>query len=945
MTPSRNDSTLDPNADDAVPPEGTVSFTPSSDGKSASSDRTAFTQKLRAFGANSSRYVFLSEIGRGGMGVVHRAFDRVTRRRLAVKRILADASAASTIPARGSDPNPTSFGRFVAEAQLTAQLDHPGIVPVHEIGLDEHDNVFFAMKLVEGEDLRTIFDKVRVGVDDWNLPRAVLVLQKVCEAMAFAHSKGVVHRDLKPGNVMVGRFGEVFVMDWGLARVIAERHGATRSSGDDSPAIPPVATEGSKIESTATPALTLEGDVLGTPAYMPPEQAEGRQGEITGQTDVYAVGAMLYHLLAGEMPYGDLNGARGSPRTLLAAALSGPPTPLADLAPAAPPPLVAICEKAMAREKDERYASMEALGSDLRAWLEQRVVSAYRTGAIAEFALWTRRNRALSSTLAAALVVIAALGTASYNGIRAQRNKALASAYDADIERGKVLRLADVKRLDQLVAREKALWPARPAIVNDLGEWIADAKNLVSRLPLHRATLESLREGALPYTPADAESDRTNHPAAATLHRVELQRGSFLAARLTDPQEAARRDAAVAKMDEYLAELRAATSVRRTWRFTDVERQWQHDVLAELIDRIAVLETSDDAALHGVTIRAMEMRRESAASIQRRSIDDHLDGWNEAIAAIAGDSRFHGLRLAPQIGLIPLGRDPDSKLFEFADSETGKPPPRDAGGRLVIDDDSALVFVLLPGGTFLMGSQSHDPGAPNYDSDASSTSADSEGNPVHVALDPFFISKYEMTQGQWLRVTGTNPAYYPAGTSRGGRRVTLRNPVEAVSWLDCTSVARRLGFLLPTEAQWEYAARAGTSTRYSTGDDVGSLNGYANIADATAAREQPEWRFDPEVDDGNVIHAAVGSFKPNAFGLHDTIGNVFEWCRDSECDYAQPPQPGDGERVKTDDSERVIRGGSFSYSAIYAKSAARDHVNPTSQASHTGYRPSRAITQ
>jgi serine/threonine protein kinase len=151
------------------------------------------------------RYAMKSEVGRGGMGAVLRVWDEDLRRHLAMKVVLPEgALPAAPVPA---SPDPRRLGRFFEEAQITAQLDHPGIVPVHELGLTNDGRVYFTMKLVHGRDLQTIFGLARSGAEGWSPTRAVGVLLKVCEAMGYAHSKGVVHRDLKPANIMVGGWG------------------------------------------------------------------------------------------------------------------------------------------------------------------------------------------------------------------------------------------------------------------------------------------------------------------------------------------------------------------------------------------------------------------------------------------------------------------------------------------------------------------------------------------------------------------------------------------------------------------------------------------------------------------------------------------------------------------------------------------------------------------
>ena len=339
-------------------------------------------------GSVADRYRDEQEIAAGGMGTIYRVWDPSLERGIA-KKVLGS---------RKQGPGSTAglVERFLDEAQVTAQLDHPGIVPVHELGIDAAGRVYFTMSLVRGQNFKEIIDLVHRGEDGWTRTRALGVLQRVCEAVAFAHSKGVIHRDLKPANIMVGPFGQTYVLDWGLARVEGQ---SVRSHGD----------QGTKSE-PASPNLTREGDIVGTPAYMAPEQARGELEAVGPHSDVYAIGAMLYHLLAGRMPYADAGSKTW--QAVLDATLSGSPTPLRTLRRDIPEELVAIQERAMNREPGRRYESAQDLGDDLRAFLETRVVRAHRTGAFAELNKWVRRNRLAASAAALALVsLVAGLGT------------------------------------------------------------------------------------------------------------------------------------------------------------------------------------------------------------------------------------------------------------------------------------------------------------------------------------------------------------------------------------------------------------------------------------------------------------------------------------------------------------------------------------------------------
>jgi len=299
-----------------------------------------------------------------------------------------------------------------------------------------------------------------------------------------------------------------------------------------------------------------------------------------------------------------------------------------------------------------------------------------------------------------------------------------------------------------------------------------------------------------------------------------------------------------------------------------------------------------------------------------------------------------------QIGLTPIGRDPSSGLWEFAHLETGTIPGRDEKGRLKITGETGLVFVLLPGEVFRMGARRPTDGEPVGSPNVDPWARTIEAPVTAVRLAPFFLSKYEMTQGQWRRFTGRNPSLYPAGSRHGRQRVTERHPVEQVSWNDVSDVVRRLGLRLPTEAQWEYAARGGTTTVWWSGDERESVRGAANIADRSAValgvvRPIRDW---PEFDDGIAVHAPVGSLRPNRFGLHDVIGNVAEWCRDRDGKYDAPRRSGDGEILETiEHRSRILRGGSFRARVTDCRSAHRNFFARETSVETVGVRPARAL--
>jgi len=438
---------------------------------------TANREKDPANSELIGRYNVLGEVGRGGMGAIFKVRDEEMRRTLAMKVVLNPGSSKD--PTVADDLDDARIIRFLEEAQVSGQLEHPGIVPVHELGLDEEGHLFFTMRLVKGRTLEDIFELAQKESEGWNLTRALGVIQKVCEAMAYAHEKHVMHRDLKPANIMVGRFGETYVMDWGLAKLL------DREETDEDRREIARFTQASLLtsersdesgESMASPFATLDGSVVGTPSYMAPEQAMGKTDEIGPSCDIFSAGAMLYHLLTGEMPYVK-KGAKIPPSTVLQWVIDGSPKPIAELAPNAPGELVAICEKAMARDASARYGTMLELADEIRAFLEGRVVQAYETGAVAEFRKWIGRNRGFAA--AASIAAITIVGALVWNGwSQAQANERLSKLNTSLDEAGQVAERAreraEASETEALASAEAARTSAAEA------EWQGYAANIAA---------------------------------------------------------------------------------------------------------------------------------------------------------------------------------------------------------------------------------------------------------------------------------------------------------------------------------------------------------------------------------------------------------------------------------------------------------------------------------
>ena len=828
-------------------------------------------------------YQILDVLGRGGMGIVYRARQQTPQRDVALKVL------------RSTMVSGAMLRRFEREAQVLGRLHHIGIGQIYEAGMDDlgaGPQPFFAMELVDGLPVTDYCDEQKLGIRD-----RLMLIAKVCDAVDHAHQNKIVHRDLKPSNILVTADGQPKILDFGVARIIEANAGAGT-----------MVTEARKM--------------VGTLPFMSPEQVADEPNRVDARSDVYSLGVLSYRILTGRHPFA-VN-RRSIPQAIVAIQ-EEEPTRLSLLDRQLRGDIETIVLKSLEKDPKRRYQSAVELASDIRRFLNNEPIQARPASTYYRLGKFARRNRSLVFSLIAVFtVMLVAL-------VLTTRSSQLAQRRLEDFRR-----LADVRELARMKAEARRLYPATPTNILPMEDWLARADQFRAKLHRYREQLADLHERASEkylYKQGDPESVRLaeerfeNEARRRDIEdeRRRLERTSLRTADQDERLETIR--AELNRMREQDHTLFVQLPREHICQFDDPADLLEHEVLIELVND---LNSFFDPVLGAMA--SVRRRLRFARTAFDQSIVNYRDEWDGAIAAIADVRRFpsyRGLTIKEQIGLVPLGPDPKSQLWEFAFIQTGDVPQRDNNGELVMTPSSAIIFVLLPG----RQAQARCPlsSQTEWQPPMQRKSAQPDLNPTthltpdeyefltHLPLQPFFLSKYEMTQGQWLTYRLRNPSrFYPELTTAPD--IDLLHPVENISWTAVHDVLWQLGCVLPSEAQWQYAC----DTFASPTDTIG----YENNKEQAAS-----------------VHGQVTLGASNHFGIVLMLGNVAEWCEDAFADFDHPVDPATGRRLtgRGERGYRVIRGTDYDtpnvqHPELLRRSADLNYRHPT-----VGVRPARKL--
>lgn len=882
-------------------------------------------------GSSFSDFELISKLGEGGMGVVYSARQSSIDRSIALKMIKSDVVTEE------------AKSKFLVEAVVTGDLDHPNIVPVHDLGVDSSGNIFYAMKQVAGVEWSS-------AIGDKSKSENIEILLRVCDAIAFAHDRGVIHRDLKPENVMLGAFGEVLVMDWGLSLAVNDT---------------------AKAE-----CVGPNTGIAGTPAYLAPEMARAGSWRMLGFcSDIYLLGAILFEIITGKRPH--------TGKSVRQCLLNAAQNIIREVENTGE--LIDIAYKAMATNPADRYPSVKDFQKAIREYMshsesitlsdkaEGDLVVAEKSGVYDDYAkalfgfrqaveLWSGNSAAKKGEINAGVeYAVVALSKGDLDlGLSLVtdaeefaeiKRKLLVAKDDREKHQRRLKRLTRgvavlgvvilvisvvaaiwiyAERAQAIMQREEAVKQEAIAI-----EQREEAKRQEAIAVEQRE--EAKRQGAIAVAQREearkqtliAEEQRKEAVKQEKianerklLAQAETKRANEQMQIAEEQRKEAKRQAEIAREQEKIANekklLAMSESKRANEQMKIAEEQRKIAMEKKALAEAETKRANEQTAIATKAKAVAEKEKENA----QKSEEKALQAINKMVTAQTQEQMEKAKREAAELTAKEtqeeLSARDELKKNEWwiFDSEEAKKMQEKASEKYNLPLDEVITvggvpidFKLIPAGKFGMGSKLDEVGR----------SSEEYLHRVEISK-PFYISVTELTMKQWVALTGekeSGEGNYPVwNISYNDLQTKILPAIKA-------QLPQGWDVKVPTEAQWEWAGRAGTNTAYYSGSSKEGLPeiGYTGIELLTSAKE-------------------VAQLEPNAWGLYDMIGNLAEWCEDTYVrnSYLTGGKLAVDPVVTTGGKHNVVRGGAWSNLPEHCRVGYRSYANKKSQYNFLGVR-------